>query len=150
PRQERLKFSVDMSKYKALFYNESQDRLASLDQSILVLEKNPADLERIDEMFRAFHSIKGMAASMGFTLVANLAHALEDLLESARESRQPLPAAWIEPLLAGRDHLETLIKTHEKDEPIESLTENVQAFIQQVRDLSKKGAESARPPASST
>lgn len=137
---------MDMSKYKALFFNESQERLATLDNSILALEKNPGDFAQVDEMFRAFHSIKGMAASMGFSQVAALAHALEDLLDCARSRRESMPPAWIEAFLAGRDHLESLIKTHEKDDVIDAMLPEIHAFIVTVKALEKPAATALPPP----
>ena len=99
---------MDMSKYRGMFLSETQEHLRSMGQLVVSLEQRPDDRENIDSLFRAAHSIKGMAASMGYEQTAQLAHHLEDLLDGFRREGS-VPATVFDRLLAGIDLLEGLL-----------------------------------------
>lgn len=100
---------MDMSKYHEMFLTEAKEHLKSMSQLLISLEKNPQDRESIDALFRDAHSIKGMAASMGYERTAALAHHLEDLLDGFRQSGS-VPSESVDRLLAGLDLLEDLVE----------------------------------------
>ncbi|MBE0501756.1 MAG: chemotaxis protein CheA [Desulfuromonadales bacterium] len=99
---------MDMSKYHDLFLTETGEHLRRMSRLTLALEKEPADRNGIDALFREAHSIKGMAASMGFDATARLAHHLEDLLAGFRDAGT-VPAQGVDLLLSGVDLLEGLL-----------------------------------------
>ena len=72
----------DMSAYKDEFISEARDHLDTLNDGLLVLEKNPEAEDTINKLFRAFHTLKGNSATMGYMKFSELAHALEDLLSN--------------------------------------------------------------------
>lgn len=78
---------MDLSKYAALFLAESREHLNACNRSLLEWERAPTSMEPVDRLFRAVHTIKGMAATMGYAGVAQLAHAAENLLDALRHSR---------------------------------------------------------------
>lgn len=78
---------MDVSKYAALFLAESQEHLKSCNRLLLEWERAPAATEPVSGLFRAIHTIKGMAATMGYTGVADLAHRAENLLDALRSGR---------------------------------------------------------------
>jgi two-component system, chemotaxis family, sensor kinase CheA len=78
---------MDLSKYAALFLAESREHLNACNGSLLEWERQPAAVEPVQRLFRAIHTIKGMAATMGYTGVAQLAHATENLLDALRQGR---------------------------------------------------------------
>jgi two-component system chemotaxis sensor kinase CheA len=78
---------MDLSKYAALFLAESREHLNACNGSLLEWERAPAAVEPVDRLFRAIHTIKGMAATMGYAAVAQLAHSAENLLDALRHSR---------------------------------------------------------------
>jgi len=78
---------MDLSKYAALFLAESREHLNACNGSLLEWERAPTSLEPVDRLFRAIHTIKGMAATMGHAGVAQLAHAAENLLDAIRHNR---------------------------------------------------------------
>ena len=78
---------MDLSKYAALFLAESREHLRACNSSLLEWESEPAATEPVDRIFRAIHTIKGMAATMGYAPVAQLAHATENLLDGLRQGR---------------------------------------------------------------
>jgi two-component system, chemotaxis family, sensor kinase CheA len=78
---------MDLSKYAALFLAESREHLSACNGSLLEWEREPAAVEPVGRFFRAIHTIKGMAATMGYAAVAQLAHATENLLDALRHER---------------------------------------------------------------
>ncbi len=99
---------IDMSKYHDMFLSESREHLQAMGRLLVELEKSPADREGLDALFREAHSIKGMAASMGYRATAELGHHLEDFLAGIRADGR-IPPEAINRLLAGVDLLEGLI-----------------------------------------
>jgi two-component system chemotaxis sensor kinase CheA len=77
---------VDLAKYRALFLEEASEHLAEMSRALLSLEKNAGDSAAIDVAFRMAHSIKGMAASLEYQGIAELAHRLEDVLARQRSA----------------------------------------------------------------
>jgi two-component system chemotaxis sensor kinase CheA len=83
---------VDLAKYRALFLEEATEHLAEMSRACLALEKDPADGPAIDLVFRMAHSIKGMAASLDYDSVTQVAHRLEDRMAVWRaQGRVDLP-----------------------------------------------------------
>jgi two-component system, chemotaxis family, sensor kinase CheA len=78
---------VDLAKYAALFLAESREHLNGCNQLLLEWERTPESRAPVGGLFRAVHTIKGMAATMGYAGVADLAHRLESLLDALRGGR---------------------------------------------------------------
>src|SRR5215212_902270 len=96
---------MDLSKYAALFLAESREHLKSCNSSLLDWERDPAAVEPVDRLFRAIHTIKGMAATMGYAPVAQLAHASENLLDALRDGRRSATPAILQLLFRSVDTL---------------------------------------------
>jgi two-component system chemotaxis sensor kinase CheA len=105
---------MDMSKYREMFISEAKEHLRNMSRQLVLIEKDPSDREGIDALFREAHSIKGMAASMGYSRTADLAHHLEDLMDGFRRSGT-VPAAAVDRMLSGIDLLEGLLEDVETD-----------------------------------
>jgi len=73
-----------MAKYRQIFLEESADHLGEISNALFDLEKEMANAEAIDTLFRMAHSIKSMAASLGYESVADLSHRMEDRMEGVR------------------------------------------------------------------
>ncbi len=113
---------MDMSKYRGMFLSETGEHLKSMSRLLLQLEKTPGDRESIASLFREAHSIKGMAASMGYNTTASLAHHLEDLMDSFRKGGSVTPEA-VDRMLAGIDLLEGLVADITAERPERSIAE---------------------------
>jgi two-component system chemotaxis sensor kinase CheA len=101
--------STERSELLAVFLTESEENLATLEQLLVTLETSSRDEEVIHEIFRAAHTLKGNAACVGFDSVANIAHAMEDLLDAMRmRELEPTPAI-INLLLQGADSIKSTI-----------------------------------------
>ncbi len=99
---------MDMSQYLGAFLDETDDNLQRLDDLLLALEKNMVDMDVINEIFRAAHTLKGMAGTMGFTQMMGLTHAMEDRLDAARKGTRPLTEADMNLLFNGLDSLQAM------------------------------------------
>ena len=99
---------MDMSQYLGAFLDETDDNVQRLDDLLLALEKNMTDMDVINEIFRAAHTLKGMAGTMGFTNMMGLTHAMEDRLDAARKGVRPLTEADMNRLFQGLDTLQEM------------------------------------------
>ena len=102
---------MDMSQYLGAFLDETDDNVQRLDDYLLALEKNMVDMDVINEIFRAAHTLKGMAGTMGFTNMMGLTHAMEDRLDAARKGTRPLTEADMNLLFKGLDTLQEMADT---------------------------------------
>lgn len=95
----------DMSAYAEIFQSESQEFLQLMNDALLALEDHPADLAPVDEVFRAAHSLKGMAAAMGYGAIAQAAHELEELVDTLRRRERQVTRELVDVLLSACDRL---------------------------------------------
>jgi two-component system, chemotaxis family, sensor kinase CheA len=96
---------MDLSKYATLFVTESREHLKACNSSLLAWESEPAAAEPVDRVFRAIHTIKGMAATMGYASVAELSHRIENLLDRLRRDRLLPDSAVFQVLFRAIDAL---------------------------------------------
>ena len=100
---------MDLSQYAELFLAESREHLGSCNQLLLEWERDPAARGPVDGLFRAFHTIKGMAGTMGYAAVSDLAHRAESLLEPLRRGGRRPTDALLELLFRTVDALERAV-----------------------------------------
>lgn len=100
---------MDTSRYADLFLTESQEHLSAINHALLDLERAPDSAEPVNALFRAVHTIKGMSATMGYAQVAELAHALETLLDQLRIGSRPVTGEVIDALFTASDTLEVAV-----------------------------------------
>jgi two-component system chemotaxis sensor kinase CheA len=102
---------VDLAKYRAIFVEEAAENFAEMSRALLALEKNPAHVESIDTVFRMAHSVKGMAASLDYTQIADLAHRVEDRVHRIRDRGRVLPGEEIALIFRGLEALEAMVES---------------------------------------
>ena len=68
---------MDVSQYLEIFIDETKEHLQSLNEQLLIIEKEPENTDTINEIFRAAHSLKGMAGTMGYKRMQKLTHQME-------------------------------------------------------------------------
>ena len=78
---------MDVSQYLEIFIDETKEHLQNLNESLLVIEKDPENKDTINEIFRAAHSLKGMAGTMGFKRMQRLTHDMENVFSEIRRCR---------------------------------------------------------------
>ncbi|HTR02850.1 MAG TPA: chemotaxis protein CheA [Thermoanaerobaculia bacterium] len=91
------------------FIAETEENLRAIEEGLLSLERKPDDVETLQLVFRMAHTLKGNSASLGFTGVAEFAHALEDQLEKLRKRAQPVTAGLVTALLASVDAVREML-----------------------------------------
>jgi two-component system chemotaxis sensor kinase CheA len=96
------------------FVIESRELADTASHGLLALEQSPEDIERLDEVFRAFHTLKGSAAIVEFPAMEHSMHAAEEFLTEARDGRRPLTSARIGQCLAYLDQVTRWLETIER------------------------------------
>lgn len=102
---------MDLSKYMGIFRVESEKYIKEMSDSLLALEKDPDNSEQMNTLFRAAHTFKGMAATMGFKQIVELTHEMESLIDRLRTRQFILDSSLIDVLLVCVDTLERLVET---------------------------------------
>lgn len=100
---------MDVSQYLEIFVEETKEHLQSLNDNLLVLEKEPENKDTINEIFRAAHSLKGMAGTMGYTRMQKLTHKMEDAFSEIRNDKMKVTSDLVDTLFQCLDALETYL-----------------------------------------
>jgi two-component system, chemotaxis family, sensor kinase CheA len=132
---------MDLSKYAALFLAETREHLRACNSSLLQWEREPAALEPVDRLFRAIHTIKGMASTMGYGPVAQLAHGAENLLDALRQGRVAAGPEIFQLLFRAIDSLGRSVEA-----AAAGTEENVDARLIAELDSAATGAEASLAP----
>jgi two-component system chemotaxis sensor kinase CheA len=127
---------MDTSQYMSMFLEESLENLQTLNESLLDLEQNPNDTDKVNAIFRVAHTIKGMAATMGFTDLAELTHKMEDVLAEFREGDLKVTQDVVTVLFDCLDTLERMVDNVQQgsDEKIE-----IDSIIKALADIKNGG-----------
>ena len=105
-------------KYAELFAAEAREHLAEISRAFVALESEPSNRDSLDAIFRSVHTIKGMAAAMGYEVASSLAHNIESVLDELRKERRQVDSVAVDMLLESSDKLEeVVIATVEGKEP---------------------------------
>ncbi|MBS7344533.1 MAG: chemotaxis protein CheA [Caryophanon sp.] len=100
---------MEVNQYLEMFIDESKEHLQSCSEHLLDLEKNPNDLAIVSEIFRSAHTLKGMAATMGFEDLADLTHKMENVLDAIRNEKISVTSEILDVVFESVDHLEEMV-----------------------------------------
>ncbi len=100
---------MDTNQYLEMFIEESKEHLQACNEHLLELEKNPADISIVNEIFRSAHTLKGMSATMGYEDIANLTHKLENVLDEIRNLRLEVTTELLDVVFVAVDQLEEMV-----------------------------------------
>jgi two-component system chemotaxis sensor kinase CheA len=118
-----------MAKYRKLFLEEASEHLSEISAALLELEKDSASVESIDVIFRMAHSIKSMAASLGYESISEVAHRLEDRMEGIRAEARVGSPEELGLLFRGLEGLEQMVEVvRESGEPPPPPSELIEAL----------------------
>lgn len=95
------------------FINESRDHIHTAEMLLLDLETAPGNMGHIDGVFRAWHTIKGVAGFLNLKAIGDLAHGMESVIDKARKNEIALHASHIDILLEANDCLKTFVRNIE-------------------------------------
>ena len=100
---------MDVSQYLEIFIDETKEHLQNLSDQLMVLEQEPENMDVINEIFRAAHSLKGMAGTMGFKRMQRLTHDLENVFQEIRSENMKVESELIDVLFRALDALEAYL-----------------------------------------
>jgi len=98
-----------MAKYRNVFLEESTEHLEEMSRALLELEKDPCRVDAIDVLFRMAHSIKGMAASLEYGSISEVAHRFEDRMQEIRSAGRVEGPEGLALLFRGLEGLEAMV-----------------------------------------
>lgn len=139
---------MDTSQYMSMFLEESLDNLQTLNESLLELEQNPEDIDKVNEIFRVAHTIKGMAATMGFTDLAELTHKMEDVLSEFREGELKVTSDVVTVLFDCLDTLEKMVDNVQEGSDEKVDIEDIMAKLAEIKECGNKPADNAESASS--
>lgn len=135
---------MDVSQYLEIFIDETKEHLQNLNDLLLVLEKEPEDKATINEIFRAAHSLKGMAGTMGYKRMQNLTHNMENVFSEIRNDKMKVTASLVDTLFQCLDALEAYLSNIQ--ETSDEGTEDNEAIIKLLNEfLATEGNIAAQP-----
>ena len=140
---------MNTSDYKDLFLSEAREYLSNLNNSLVQLEKNPAESEPVKEIFRSAHTLKGMAATMGYDPMVRLTHEMESVLDPIRSGNMNLTPRLMDALFACLDQLENWVEVLARQDFIEE--ETLEGTLRALRGVASEtvdGSPKNEPPAS--
>lgn len=135
---------MDVSQYLEIFIDESNEHLQTLSDELMVLEKEPENKDTINEIFRAAHSLKGMAGTMGYKRMQNLTHNMENVFSEIRNDKMKVNSKLVDVLFQCLDALESYVDNirNTQDEG----TDDNEPIIKELNDfLANEGQENAQP-----
>lgn len=101
---------MDNNRYMELFAEESKEHIQVLNDNILELEVDTNNMEAVNEIFRAAHTLKGMAGTLGLNLITDITHNMENILDDIRNQKKEVTSHLIDVLLECTDTLDVLIQ----------------------------------------
>ena len=137
---------MDVSQYLEIFMDETKEHLQNLNTQILELEQDPENMDTINEIFRAAHSLKGMAGTMGFKRMQNLTHDMENVFSEVRSGNIKVQPDMIDVLFQCLDALDEY--SNKIQETADEGTNDNEPLIKKLNDIlaaNKPGAAEAKP-----
>ena len=128
---------MDVSQYLEIFIDETKEHLQNLNEHLLILEKEPDNENTINEIFRAAHSLKGMAGTMGFKRMQRLTHDMENVFSEVRAGNMKVSSGLVDVLFRGLDALENYLANIL--ESADEGTEDNEDIINELNNILKSG-----------
>lgn len=126
--------AIDISQFYQVFFEETKEHLQQIEQLLLKLNVNQPDIEQLNAIFRAAHSIKGGSATFGFNDITSVTHVLESLLDKLRKKELDLQSSMIDMFLQAADVLNIQLNGHIKGTPTDAGIAD--EIVNQLRALS--------------
>ena len=136
---------MDVSQYLEIFIDETKEHLQTLSDQLMILEQEPENMDVINEIFRAAHSLKGMAGTMGYKRMQRLTHDMENVFQEVRSGNMTVSSELVDVLFRALDALEAYLNVI--IETANEGTEENEEIINTLNSIAEKatGKESAAP-----
>lgn len=132
---------MDVSQYLEIFLDETSEHLQSLSDQLMILENEPENENTINEIFRAAHSLKGMAGTMGYKRMQTLTHDMENVFSEVRNGKMKVSSHLIDVLFQALDALEEYKNTIQ--ETRDEGTNDNEAIIKELQQILDEGTGAA-------
>jgi Chemotaxis protein histidine kinase and related kinases len=132
---------MDVSQYLEIFIDETKEHLQSLNEHLLILEREPDNENTINEIFRAAHSLKGMAGTMGYKRMQRLTHDMENVFSEIRSGNMTVKANLVDVLFKGLDALESYLSNIQNS--ADEGTEDYEDIINELNNILSSSTGSA-------
>ena len=139
---------MDVSQYLEVFIEEAKEHLQALNEHLLILEKEPENENTINEIFRAAHSLKGMAGTMGYKRMQKLTHDMENVFQEIRSGKMKVRSQLTDVLFEGLDALQEYVDNivNTQDEGTNENQPLIDALARELNiGLNGDGAEAEAP-----
>lgn len=124
---------MDIADFFDTFFEEAEELLADMEQHLLELDVDNPDIEQLNAIFRAAHSIKGGAGTFGFSVLQKTTHILENLLDHARKGELVLRAELVDTFLEAKDIMHEQLDAYRNEEaPNQEAYERICQVLQQI------------------
>jgi len=145
-----MSLDLDMAEIAKVFFQECREGLDVMEAGLLSLDAS-ADLENINTIFRAAHSIKGGAATFGFSAVAQFTHGVETLLDEMRNAARPVTEDAVQVLLKSCDCLREMMEAVEAEKPLDAakttaVNEEIKRILADASGPARFPVPEATPP----
>lgn len=141
---------MDVSQYLEIFIDESSEHIQTLSDCIMALEQEPDNKDTINEVFRAAHSLKGMAGTMGFKRMQRLTHDMENVFQEVRSDKIKVDSAMIDLLFKCLDAIDSYVEnikatSDEGTDENEAIIKELNDFIQKEEGETTEQAQPEKP-----
>ncbi|MEK5380312.1 chemotaxis protein CheA [Niallia sp. FSL W8-0635] len=144
---------MEMSQYLEVFIEESKEHLQACNEHLLELEKDPENLQIVNEIFRAAHTLKGMSATMGYEDLASLTHQMENVLDAIRNKKIVFSPEILDVIFLAVDDLDAMVESiasgGDGKRNVEEVVEKL-VLIEKGLPLNQKNAAEAEVAATAT
>lgn len=143
---------MDMNQYLSMFIDESNDHLQSLNEKMLELESSPDDVSIVQVIFRSAHTLKGMAATMGFEDLSSLTHQMENVLDLVRNDKLKMQDFIFDTLFQSLDALQAMVEDITAGGEGKADVSHIVASLQSIvkGDFTSSESTSAATPSATT
>lgn len=137
---------MDVSQYLEIFIDETKEHLQTLSDQLMILETEPENMDCINEIFRAAHSLKGMAGTMGYKRMQRLTHDMENVFQEIRSGNMKVQPELVDVLFRGLDALEAYLDNI-MDSADEGTEENEEIIntLNSIAEKAGSGSDEATP-----
>lgn len=131
---------MDVEQYLEIFIEEAKEHLQTLNEQLLIIEAEPENMDTINEIFRAAHSLKGMAGTMGYKRMQKMTHDTENIFSEIRSGKMKVSAPLVDVLFQCLDaleaYLDNIVNTGDEG------TDDNEPIINNLKDILEKGTGS--------
>ena len=140
---------MDVSQYLEIFIDETKEHIQSLSDQLMILESEPENADCVNEIFRAAHSLKGMAGTMGYKRMQSLTHNMENVFSEVRNGTMKVESNLIDVLFQALDALEQYLALIQETQ--DEGTNDNESILKALNDILAAGTGAAKAePATKT